>query len=53
MDASIHKLIDMIPKTKVFIVPGMKQGEFSLIHNTEYYYLFKRITNRTPDSTGI
>ncbi len=53
MDASIHKLIDMIPKTKVFIVPGMKQGEFSLIHSTEYYYLFKRITNRTPDSTGI
>jgi hypothetical protein len=43
MDASIHKLIDMIPKTKVFIVPGMKQGEFSLIHSTEYYYLFKRI----------
>jgi pimeloyl-ACP methyl ester carboxylesterase len=44
MDASIHKLIDMVPKTKVFIVPGMKQGEFSLIHSTEYYYLFRHIT---------
>ena len=44
MDPSIHKLIDMIPETKVFIVPGMKPGEFSMIHSTEYYYLLKRIT---------
>ena len=44
MDPSIHKLIDMIPETKVFIVPGMKPGEFSMIHSTEYYYLIKRIT---------
>jgi pimeloyl-ACP methyl ester carboxylesterase len=48
MDPSIQKLIEMIPQAKIFIVPGMRQGEFSLIHSTEYFYLLKHITGLNP-----
>lgn len=48
MDPSIQKLIEMIPQAKIFIVPGMRQGEFSLTHSNEYVFLLKHITGQNP-----
>lgn len=48
MDPSIQKFMEMIPQSKIFIVPGMRQGEFSLTHSTEYFFLLKHITGQSP-----
>lgn len=48
MDPSIQKFMEMIPQAKIFIVPGMRQGEFSLTHSTEYFFLLKHITSQIP-----
>lgn len=39
MDKSVRKLMSMLPQSQVCIVPGMKHGEVSLVHCTEYLAL--------------
>jgi pimeloyl-ACP methyl ester carboxylesterase len=41
MDKSIRKLMNTIPDSQVCIAPGMRHGEFSLVHYTEYLAVIK------------
>lgn len=42
LDQSVRKLMRMLPQAQVCVVPGMKRGEFSLAHCTEYLALLNR-----------
>ncbi len=41
LDKSLRKLMSVIPGSQVCIVPGMRQGEFSLTHYMEYLTVIK------------
>ncbi|MEY8355106.1 alpha/beta hydrolase [Lachnospiraceae bacterium 54-53] len=43
MDPSIRRLISILPKARLCILPGMRRGEFSLAHSAEYSSLIRHM----------